>query len=275
MTYVADEVVLPDPTGATSLTGNAVEVEDLWVWFTVDQETKFALHEVNLSIPQGQFVSIVGPSGCGKTTLLNAIAGSVQVGHGRADFLLDGRVEPTPSSEVGYMFARDALMPWRSARRNVELGLEIRGVPRSERRTRADEMLGLVGLGGHGAKRPGELSQGMRQRVNLARILAVRPRMLLLDEPFGALDAQTKANMQGEFLRIWEGERTTVVFVTHDLSEAALLSDRIVVMRSGEIVEDIDVPFERPRDLDVLRFDPEFSALVQRLWGLIAEESVS
>lgn len=159
--------------------------------------------------------------------------------------------------------------------RNVAYGLELRGMNRAQRLARADEMLELVGLGGKGHLHPQQLSHGMRQRANLARTLAMDPELMLVDEPFGALDAQTKARLQGEFLHIWEGSGKTVVFVTHDLGEAALIADRIVVMGHGRIRTDITVDFERPRDLDELRFTPEYQDLVHSLWGLFAsgEES--
>ena len=244
---------------------------DVWCWFQAEPGAKIALREINLTIPNGQFVSIVGASGCGKTTLLNSIAGSIQPGHGTLEIFIDGQPEKTPSRRIGYMFARDALLPWRNAEKNVEIGLEIRGIPKAERIGRAREMLRVVGLAGHESKTPAELSQGMRQRCNLARVLAIKPRLLLLDEPFGALDAQTKAIMQGEFLSIWERERTTVVFVTHDLDEAALLSDRIIVMRSGRIVDDLSVSFKRPRVFKELRYQPDFAKLVNHLWGRIQD----
>lgn len=173
---------------------------------------------------------------------------------------------------MGYMFARDSLIPWRDIRDNVAFGLEVQGVGRSERRRRAEATLDLVGLGGKGRLFPRQLSHGMRQRANLARTLAIEPEVLLVDEPFGALDAQTKARLQVEFMNIWDRTRKTVVFVTHDLSEACLLADRIIVMRSGAIEADIPIEFERPRDLDSLRFEQPFQDLVKSLWDMIAED---
>lgn len=244
-----------------------ISVQNLTHWFPSARSTHIALDSISLDIRRGEFVCLVGPSGCGKTTLLNMISGQLKPRWGSVDVTTS---QPA-SSAVGYMFARDSLMPWRTIRSNVAYGLELRHVPRAARLARADEMLHLVGLGGKGHMHPSQLSHGMRQRANLARTLAMDPELLLVDEPFGALDAQTKARLQGEFLRIWEGTGKTVVFVTHDLGEAALMADRIVMMREGTIRKDIAVDFPRPRNLDALRFEPEYQELVRSLWDLFAE----
>lgn len=239
-----------------------------------------ALQDVNVDIQAGQFVALVGASGCGKTTMLNMLAGLVEPTHG--EVRLDGRPPQLPNMDIGYMFARDALLPWRTARKNVELPLETRGWGRRERRERAEEMLELVGLKGRESQYRLQLSQGMRQRVALARTLAPDPSLLLMDEPFAALDARTKLTLQAEFLRIWEHNQTgdrrkTVIFVTHDLQEAVLLADRVIVMlpHPGRVAEDrvIDLPRPRAELLGELQFTKEFQdtthGLFERLEGAI------
>lgn len=239
-----------------------------------------ALQDINLEIPAGQFVALVGASGCGKTTLLNMLAGSVKQTMG--EVVLDGNAPTLGHREVGYMFARDALLPWRTARKNVELPLEVRGWSRQARRDRAREMLDLVGLKGREGQYRLQLSQGMRQRVALARTLASEPSILLMDEPFAALDARTKLTLQAEFLRIWEQHKggdnqKTVLFVTHDLQEATLLADRVIVMlpNPGRIAEDRRLGLPRPRaeNLGELQFTDEFKnvthSLFERLEGAI------
>lgn len=251
-----------------------IDIRGVSHWFATPEKPYLALKEVDLAIPQGQFVCLVGPSGCGKTTLLNVIAQQIRPERGSVEVRLGDGVRSDRSSRqaMGYMFARDSLIPWRDIRDNVAFGLEVQGVGRSERRRRAEATLDLVGLGGKGRLFPRQLSHGMRQRANLARTLAIEPEVLLVDEPFGALDAQTKARLQVEFMNIWDRTRKTVVFVTHDLSEACLLADRIIVMRSGAIEADIPIEFERPRDLDALRFEQPFQDLVKSLWDMIAED---
>jgi NitT/TauT family transport system ATP-binding protein len=241
-----------------------------------------ALSDVNLEIPAGQFVALVGASGCGKTTLLNMLAGLRHPTEG--EILMDGQSPKLPNLDVGYMFARDALLPWRSARKNVELPLETRHWSASRRRERSAEMLDLVGLAGREHQYRLQLSQGMRQRVALARTLAADPSILLMDEPFAALDARTKLTLQAEFLRIWEQHqgsdtRKTVIFVTHDLQEAVLLADRVVVMlpNPGRIAEDrvVDLPRPRADNLGEMMFTDEFKKttheLFERLDGAITE----
>jgi NitT/TauT family transport system ATP-binding protein len=232
-----------------------------------------ALDGVNLEIPEGQFVALVGASGCGKTTLLNMVAGLVEPTEG--DISLGGKPPTLPNMDVGYMFARDALLPWRTAQKNVELPLETRGQPRKERHVRAREMLDLVGLKGRERQYRLQLSQGMRQRVALARTLSANPSLLLMDEPFAALDARTKLTMQGEFLKIWEQHhgserRKTVLFVTHDLQEAVLLADRVIVMlpHPGRIAEDriIDLPRPRANDLGEMLFTDDFKRIAHELF---------
>jgi NitT/TauT family transport system ATP-binding protein len=232
-----------------------------------------ALDNVDLDVPAGQFVALVGASGCGKTTLLNMVAGLVQPTKG--SITLNGQRPKLANLDIGYMFARDALLPWRSARRNVELPLEVRGWSRQKRRERAEEMLDLVGLGAKASQYRMQLSQGMRQRVALARTLASHPSTLLMDEPFAALDARTKLTLQSEFLRIWEaqrdeGDKLTVLFVTHDLNEAVLLADRVVVMlpHPGRIAADllIDLPRPRAEHLGEVMYTEQFRQTTQMLF---------
>jgi NitT/TauT family transport system ATP-binding protein len=243
-----------------------------------------ALSGVNLDVPDGQFVALVGASGCGKTTLLNMLAGLRHPTEG--EILVAGRPPSLPNLDIGYMFARDALLPWRTARNNVELPLERRGWSASRRRERSNEMLELVGLKGRESQYRLQLSQGMRQRVALARTLAADPSILLMDEPFAALDARTKLTLQAEFLRIWElhqgsDRRKTVIFVTHDLQEAVLLADRVVVMlpNPGRIADDrvIDLPRPRADDLGEVMFTDSFKKtareLFERLEGAIETRS--
>lgn len=247
-----------------------IDVADVSHWFATPEKPHLALSRINLQVLRGEFVCLVGPSGCGKTTLLNIIARQLSPERGRVQVHADA--EGLGRDPMGYMFARDSLMPWRSIRDNVAFGLELLGVGRAERRRRAEAALDLVGLGGKGKLLPRQLSHGMRQRANLARTLAVEPEVLLVDEPFGALDAQTKARLQIEFMNIWDRTQKTVVFVTHDLSEACLLADRIIVMRHGAIEADIPVQFARPRDLESLRFEQPFQDLVKSLWDMISED---
>ncbi len=235
-----------------------------------------ALDDVSFDVPRGQFLALVGASGCGKTTILNMAAGLVQPVAGTV--VVNGARVMRPSRRTGYMFARDGLLPWRSARRNIEVGLELRGVPVSERRATGSRLLDLVGLKAFGSSYPWQLSQGMRQRVALARTLAIDPDTLLMDEPFAALDAQTKLMLQTEFLRIWERDRKTVLFVTHDLAEAVALADRVIVLtcRPGRIQADIAIDLPRPRDPERIRFDHHYLRLSERVWqSLKAGEAAS
>ena len=224
------------------------------------KRSKFVLENFNFECGRGEFVILVGRSGCGKTTVLNILSGLLDPTRGTVEVL--GKRPREARQQIGYMFARDALMPWRRAVENVELGLERDGVEPVERRRRAEAMLKRLGLEGKSALYPWQLSQGMRQRVALARTWVPGPELLLMDEPFAALDAQTKIESRAEFLQIWEEARRSVVFVTHDLSEALLLGDRIVMLGTGgkEIVN-LKVPFQHPRDVAELPFTKEFRLL--------------
>lgn len=227
-----------------------------------------ALTDTDLRVREGEFLAMVGPSGCGKTTLLNAFAGLVVPTRGRVT--IGGEPVAGIRSDVGYMFARDGLMPWRTALDNVAFGLELRGVPAPERHERARTYLALVGLEEFAEHRRAELSQGMRQRVALARTLATEPTVILMDEPFAALDAQTKVIVQDEFLKIWERSRRTVVFVTHDIVEAVTLADRVVVFseRPGRIIGEFPVGIPRPRSASGSH-DAAFERLRTGIWACL------
>ena len=223
-----------------------------------------AVSEFSLNIAPGEFVSIVGPSGCGKTTLLNFAAGTM---------LVNGKPPVTGSHDVAYMLARDALAPWRTALGNAELGTEVRGVPAEKRRARALDLLEKVGLKGFEDAYPKALSQGMRQRVALARTFSLDSPILLMDEPFGALDAQTKLQLEDVLLSLWQRERRTVLFITHDLSEAVSMSDRVIVMssRPGRIIADVPITLGRPRSVRALQKEAHYHELYSQVWSRLEE----
>lgn len=229
------------------------------------------LRQFDLDIRDGEFLSILGPSGCGKSTFLSILAGLTQRTGG--DIAIGGKPLAGINPDQGVVFQGYALFPWRTVLENIAFGLEIRGVPRADRRRIADEYLELVGLAGFGHRYPHELSGGMKQRVAIARSLAYRPDVLLMDEPFAALDAQTREILQGELLRIWEQYRKTIVFITHSLDEAIFLSDRIVVMtrRPGTVKQILDVPLPRPRAPE-LRHADAFIKLRQKAWDILKDE---
>src|SRR5438105_14725769 len=230
-----------------------------------------ALRDVSLQIDSGQFISRVGASGCGKRTLLRIVDGLVAPSSGSVS--VDGQSVTKPGPDRGFVFQQDALFPWRTVLDNVVFGLEVQGRSKSASRARADELIRLVGLSGFEHHFPHELSGGMRQRANLARALTVDPDVLLMDEPFAALDAQTREIMQAELLRIWRSNRKTVLFVTHQIDEAVYLADRVVVMtsRPGRVKAVLDVDIQRPRALSVKR-TPAFLAIVDEIWKMIEEE---
>jgi NitT/TauT family transport system ATP-binding protein len=233
------------------------------------------LQKVDLALGENEFLSVVGPSGCGKSTTLKLISGLARPTAG--EVLVRGiSVRSTPPG-IGFMFQRDALLPWATVDENIGLGLECRSVPRRERAERVAELLEVLGLTGFGRHYPHALSGGMRQRVALGRILAYEPDIYLMDEPFGALDAQTKLLMGRELLRIWSSRRKGVIFVTHDIEEAVSLSDRVVVMtgRPGRMKSEYRIPFARPRDPRAVRRLPEFHALVDAIWEDIMGESLA
>jgi NitT/TauT family transport system ATP-binding protein len=237
--------------------------------FRVDGRVIEAVRDVDLEVAQGEFITLVGPSGCGKSTLLNMTAGLFQPSVGHVDYA--GRRVEGLNLATGYMTQNDHLLPWRNVAANIQVPLEIQGRTRGEMRDKVQELMGLVGLLGFEKSYPAQLSGGMRKRVALARLLAYDPETLLLDEPFAALDAQLRLNMQIELLRLSRHLGKTVLFVTHDLDEAAALCDRCVVFssRPGVIRKVLDSPLPRDRDLLRLRRDPRYLELTAELWDMI------
>ncbi|MDD1723506.1 MAG: ABC transporter ATP-binding protein [Methanospirillum sp.] len=233
-----------------------------------DGEQVIALSDVSLSIADDEFTSFVGPSGCGKTTLLRIIAGLDKASAG--EIRVDGSLITSPDQKVGMVFQEYSLFPWRNVLRNVAFGLEMQGIPKEERYALARNYISLVGLSQFEQSYPYELSGGMRQRVAIARALATDPDLLLMDEPFGALDAQTRNHMQCELLDIWEKKKKTILFVTHSCDEAVFLSDRVVVLspRPGRIRDIIPIPIPRPRD----RTNAEFINLRRDILAMIENE---
>jgi NitT/TauT family transport system ATP-binding protein len=237
-----------------------------------EAEAFTALENINLDIKAGEFLAIVGPSGCGKSTLLDLLGGLTSPSAGR--ILIDGEPIAGPALDRGLVFQQYALFPWRTALKNIEFGLEAKGVARRERTERAEHFLGMVGLAGFGDRYPYELSGGMKQRVAIARSLAYDPDVLLMDEPFAALDAQTRETLQGELLRIWEESGKTIVFITHGIDEAVYLGQRVAVMtsRPGRIKRVVDIPLESRTRQEDLRAAPEFARLRHEIWSLLRDE---
>jgi len=252
-------------------TGVSIGLAGIRHGFAKDGKVVRALWDLDLHIAPGEFVSVVGPSGCGKTTLLTMVAGLDRPRVGTVT--VDGEPVTGPSDKVAYMLARDALLPWRTVRGNVEYGLTIRRIDKAERRRRSTEWLDRVGLRDFADARIVELSQGMRQRVAVARTLALQPSILLMDEPFAALDAQNRLIQQQEFLKLWERIRSTVILVTHDLHEAIMLSDRVVLIsrRPGRVITDLRIDLPRPRGQEI-RHDPLFEKYYDDLYGLLTAE---
>jgi NitT/TauT family transport system ATP-binding protein len=231
-----------------------------------------ALQDINLDVRAGEFLVLVGPSGCGKSTLLDLLGGLATPSSGR--ILVDDRPVTGPGLDRGVVFQQYALLPWRTTLGNVQFGLEAKHVPRRERAGRAREYLDLVGLSGFHDRYPHELSGGMKQRVAIARSLAFDPDVLLMDEPFAALDAQTRDGLQDELLRIWEKTGKTVVFITHGIEEAVYLGQRVAVMtsRPGRIKQVVDVPITARSATEDLRSDPEFARYRHEIWTLLRDE---
>jgi NitT/TauT family transport system ATP-binding protein len=249
-----------------------IETRGLGKVFSIDRAPLTAVQDISFAVPEGGFVSLVGPSGCGKSTLLQMLAGLIPSTTGQV--LVDGEVvrQPAPG-KIAIMFQDATLLPWKRVSENVEFPLEIAGMPAAERRRRAEAMLSLVGLAEFGVRYPHELSGGMRQRVSIARALAPDPRIMLMDEPFGALDEQTRIRMGHELLRIWSKTAKTIFLITHSLTEALFLSDVVLVMshRPGRIVGTIDAGLPRPRTYDIIG-SAEFGAARNRIWKLIGQD---
>jgi NitT/TauT family transport system ATP-binding protein len=231
-----------------------------------------AIDDVDFAVDDGEFLVLVGPSGCGKSTLLDLLGGLTRPTGGRV--LLDGREIDGPGLDRGIVFQQYALFPWRTAQANVEFGLQAKGVPRAERRERAREFLRLVGLSGFEDRYPHELSGGMKQRVAIARSLAYDPEVLLMDEPFAALDAQTREVLQGELLRIWRQTGKTIIFITHGIDEAVFLGQRVLVLsaRPGTVKADLTIDLPGRETATDLRSTPEFARERHRVWSLLHDE---
>jgi NitT/TauT family transport system ATP-binding protein len=252
----------------------AVALDDATVAFRLaDGRVYTAVEKARLSVAHGEFVAIVGPTGCGKSTLLNVAAGLLKPASGTArifDAPLNGL-----NREAGYLFQADALFPWKTAIDNVAIGLEIKGAPRAQALERAQGWLTAVGLGAFGNRYPHMLSGGQRKRVGLAQVLIRDPKILLMDEPFGPLDAQTRQIMGNLLLELWNADRKAVLFVTHDLEEAIALADRVVIMSAGpgaRIIGDWRVPLARPRDILEVRMEKDFHALHREIWSVLKDE---
>lgn len=251
----------------------AVLLDGVEVGFGEGASRFVAVAEADLAVAPGEFVAIVGPTGCGKSTLLNVIGGLLKPTAGAA--FVEGQAVAGISKPCGYLFQADALMPWKTAIANVAVGLEVAGVSAVSARAQAQEWLGRVGLARFGARYPHQLSGGQRKRVALAQMLIRNPRILLMDEPFGPLDAQTRVLMGDLLLRLWQQDRKAVLFVTHDLDEAIALADRVVVMSAGprsRIISQHRVELPRPRDTAEIRLDPAFHVLQKAIWNDLRAE---
>jgi NitT/TauT family transport system ATP-binding protein len=254
----AVSVALTDVTVAFRLAGGAAYI---------------AVKDASLAVGEGEFVSIVGPTGCGKSTLLNVAAGLLPPSSGRVEIF--GNALTGLNRTAGYLFQSDALFPWKTAIENIAIGLEIAGTPPADARKRAEEWMARVGLAGLGARYPHMLSGGQRKRVGLAQVLIRAPRILLMDEPFGPLDAQTRQIMGNLLLDLWGADRKAVLFVTHDLEEAIALSDRVVIMSAGpaaRIIGDWSVALPRPRDIAEVRHEKAFQDLHREIWAVLKAE---
>jgi NitT/TauT family transport system ATP-binding protein len=240
---------------------------------TMSFGTFVAVEDVNLTVADGEFLAIVGPTGCGKSTILNAIAGLLKPTSGSVS-IDDNRVSGI-QNDIGYLFQQDALLPWKTAIENVELGLLFRGVSALKRRERSMAWLAKVGLKGFEQRYPHQLSGGQRKRVQMAQALISGPKVILMDEPFSALDIHTRHLMQNELLRLWQEERRAVVMITHDLEEAIALGDRVAVLAAGprsRVIDSFPVDLERPRDVAEIKLDPRFMDLYRNIWASLRGE---
>jgi NitT/TauT family transport system ATP-binding protein len=252
----------------------ALALEDVAVTFVGQDGGRYtAVRGATLRVEPGEFVSVVGPTGCGKSTLLNVAAGLMQPSAGRASVF--GAPLGGLNRKAGYLFQSESLMPWRTALQNVAAGLEFRHVDAQDAKRRSEEWLRRVGLGGFGDRYPHQLSGGMRKRVALAQALILDPEIVLMDEPFAALDIQTRHLMENQLLELWAANRKSVVFITHDLEEAISLSDRVVVMSAGpesHPIGEFAIDLPRPRDVAEIRLAPRFIELHGQIWGAMREE---
>jgi sulfonate transport system ATP-binding protein len=257
-------VSTPEADGVSSESVSLVGVDISYP--RADQEPLLVVSGCSLSIGRREFVAVVGPSGCGKSTVLRAISGLLKPSRGKV--FIHGKEVSGYSAGVGFMFQRDTLLPWRTVEQNIEVGLELSGRSLDDPRGYVQELVNLLGLKGFEKSFPSALSGGMRQRVSLGRLLAYHPEVMLMDEPFGALDSLTKVVLGRELLRIWEAERRSIVFVTHDIEEAVYLADRVVVFspRPGRITAEYTVNLPRPREVRSVRSDPEFIQICERVW---------
>ncbi len=256
-------------------TGKAViALKDVQISFKLADGGRFdAVAESNLEVAENEFVAIVGPTGCGKSTLLNAVAGLLVPAGGTVE--INGQQLQGLNRKAGYLFQQDALMPWKTVLDNVSIGLEIAGTPKARAREQAREWLGRVGLASFGDRYPHMLSGGQRKRVGLAQVLIRNPKYLLMDEPFGPLDAQTRIIMGDLLLDLWSQDKKAVMFVTHDLEEAIALADRVVIMSAGpraRIMAEYKIPLARPREISEIRLDDKFHEIHREIWSALKEE---
>lgn len=253
--------------------GDAIEFRSATVQFKSAASTYMAVRDVTLKLGTGEFVAVVGPTGCGKSTLLNLVCGILPASSGEVS--IHGTMVAGIQPGIGYMFQNEALLPWLTARDNVALGLRFRGDDQAAIRRKTDEWLTRVGLAGFGDRFPHQLSGGMRKRVALAQTMIMDPRIILMDEPFSALDVQTRQLMENELLDIWSADRRTVIFVTHDLEEAICLADRVVVLSAGPgttPIADFAIDLARPRDVTEVVHSRRYAELHAQIWGTLKEE---
>lgn len=252
----------------------AIELKDVQISFRLADGGRFdAVAESNLAVAENEFVAIVGPTGCGKSTLLNAVAGLLTPASGTVE--ISGQRLQGLNRKAGYLLQQDALMPWKTVLENVAIGLEIAGTPKAKAREQAREWLNKVGLGTFGDRYPHMLSGGQRKRVGLAQVLIRNPKYLLMDEPFGPLDAQTRVIMGDLLLDLWSQDKKAVMFVTHDLEEAIALADRVVIMSAGpraRIMAEYRIPLARPREISEIRLDNQFHEIHREIWSALKEE---
>ncbi|MBX4868293.1 ABC transporter ATP-binding protein [Rhizobium bangladeshense] len=257
------------PTNSQNLAKPMVSIDAV----TMSFGAYVAVQDVNLSVSDGEFLAIVGPTGCGKSTILNAIAGLLKPASGTVS--IDGQPVRGVRNDIGYLFQQDALLPWKTAIENVELGPMFKGVGAADRREQSMRWLAKVGLKGFEHRYPHQLSGGQRKRVQMAQALITGPKVILMDEPFSALDIHTRHLMQNELLRLWQEERRAVVMITHDLEEAIALGDRVVVLAAGprsRVIDSFPVGLERPRDVAEIKLDPRFLDLYRNIWSSLRGE---